>query len=190
MTPDPTAAAGLYFGGGPPLCSRRPYHGRARCAGGSPGMPRWIYDATGVPGHQLPRGCHARVHDQGQRRQFRRRGRTPLHRDRPRQGARRVDRETASAPARGDRERRRVLHRHRDLGQYRGRGVVRRARHRRRGEQQHRLPARGPRGHALRRGHPVHRGRTQQLWQVVITDEQSRVVARGQVRLQNLAKTD
>ncbi len=37
---------------------------------------------------------------------------------------------------------------------------------------------------------PVHRGRTQQLWQVVITDEQSRVVARGQVRLQNLAKTD
>ncbi|MFF0490419.1 PaaI family thioesterase [Nocardia sp. NPDC003482] len=34
---------------------------------------------------------------------------------------------------------------------------------------------------------PVHRGRSQQLWQVVITDEQDRVVARGQVRLQNLA---
>ncbi len=34
---------------------------------------------------------------------------------------------------------------------------------------------------------PVHRGRLQQLWQVVITDEQGRVVARGQVRLQNLA---
>ncbi|WP_054812904.1 PaaI family thioesterase [Nocardia arizonensis] len=33
---------------------------------------------------------------------------------------------------------------------------------------------------------PVHRGRTQQLWQVVITDEQQRQVARGQVRLQNL----
>ncbi|MET7772196.1 PaaI family thioesterase [Nocardia sp. NPDC005366] len=37
---------------------------------------------------------------------------------------------------------------------------------------------------------PVHRGRTQQLWQVVITDEQQRVVARGQVRLQNLAESD
>ncbi|RDI67671.1 uncharacterized protein (TIGR00369 family) [Nocardia pseudobrasiliensis] len=34
---------------------------------------------------------------------------------------------------------------------------------------------------------PLHRGRLQQLWQVVITDEQDRVVARGQVRLQNLA---
>ncbi|GAA5091959.1 PaaI family thioesterase [Nocardia iowensis] len=33
---------------------------------------------------------------------------------------------------------------------------------------------------------PVHRGRLQQLWQVVITDEQDRLVARGQVRLQNL----
>ncbi len=33
---------------------------------------------------------------------------------------------------------------------------------------------------------PVHRGRLQQLWQVVITDPQQRVVARGQVRLQNL----
>jgi len=33
---------------------------------------------------------------------------------------------------------------------------------------------------------PLHRGRSQQLWQVLITDEQDRVVARGQVRLQNL----
>nr|WP_051407183.1 PaaI family thioesterase [Nocardia sp. CNY236] len=33
---------------------------------------------------------------------------------------------------------------------------------------------------------PVHRGRLQQLWQVIITDEQQRVVARGQVRIQNL----
>ncbi|MFE3188280.1 PaaI family thioesterase [Nocardia sp. NPDC059240] len=33
---------------------------------------------------------------------------------------------------------------------------------------------------------PVHRGRSQQLWVVVITDEQGRTVARGQVRLQNL----
>jgi 1,4-dihydroxy-2-naphthoyl-CoA hydrolase len=33
---------------------------------------------------------------------------------------------------------------------------------------------------------PIHRGRSQQLWQVEITDEQQRLVARGQVRLQNL----
>ncbi len=33
---------------------------------------------------------------------------------------------------------------------------------------------------------PVHRGRRQQLWLVTITDERDRVVARGQVRLQNL----
>ncbi|WP_436838618.1 PaaI family thioesterase [Nocardia nova] len=34
---------------------------------------------------------------------------------------------------------------------------------------------------------PIHRGRSQQLWQVHITDEDDRLVARGQVRLQNLA---
>lgn len=33
---------------------------------------------------------------------------------------------------------------------------------------------------------PVHRGRSQQLWQVDITDTDGRLVARGQVRLQNL----
>jgi 1,4-dihydroxy-2-naphthoyl-CoA hydrolase len=33
---------------------------------------------------------------------------------------------------------------------------------------------------------PVHRGRSQQLWLVEITDEQGRLIARGQVRLQNL----
>ena len=33
---------------------------------------------------------------------------------------------------------------------------------------------------------PVHRGRRQQLWLVTITDSDNRVVARGQVRLQNL----
>jgi 1,4-dihydroxy-2-naphthoyl-CoA hydrolase len=33
---------------------------------------------------------------------------------------------------------------------------------------------------------PFHRGRRQQLWQVVISDSEDRVVARGQVRLQNL----
>ncbi|WP_408014487.1 PaaI family thioesterase [Rhodococcus spongiicola] len=36
---------------------------------------------------------------------------------------------------------------------------------------------------------PVHRGRTQQLWLVTVTDEQDRLVARGQVRLQNIAET-
>jgi len=33
---------------------------------------------------------------------------------------------------------------------------------------------------------PIHRGRRQQLWLVTIRDEQDRVIARGQVRLQNL----
>ncbi|WP_039825471.1 PaaI family thioesterase [Nocardia testacea] len=33
---------------------------------------------------------------------------------------------------------------------------------------------------------PLHRGGMQQLWQVVISDEDGRLVARGQVRLQNL----
>ena len=33
---------------------------------------------------------------------------------------------------------------------------------------------------------PLHRGRSQQLWLVEITDEQHRLIARGQVRLQNL----
>jgi 1,4-dihydroxy-2-naphthoyl-CoA hydrolase len=33
---------------------------------------------------------------------------------------------------------------------------------------------------------PLHRGRRQQLWLVTITDLDDRVVARGQVRLQNI----
>ena len=37
-------------------------------------------------------------------------------------------------------------------------------------------------------GTPVHRGRSQQLWQVEITDTAQRLVARGQVRLQNLTR--
>ena len=36
---------------------------------------------------------------------------------------------------------------------------------------------------------PVHRGRSQQLWLVEITDDDDRLVARGQVRLQNLEGT-
>ena len=34
---------------------------------------------------------------------------------------------------------------------------------------------------------PLHRGRSQQVWLVETEDEQGRVVARGQVRLQNLS---
>jgi uncharacterized protein (TIGR00369 family) len=36
------------------------------------------------------------------------------------------------------------------------------------------------------RAEPIHRGRRQQLWLVTITDDKERLVARGQVRLQNL----
>lgn len=41
-------------------------------------------------------------------------------------------------------------------------------------------------GHLTATATPIHRGRSQQLWLVEITDEQQRLVARGQVRLQNL----
>jgi uncharacterized protein (TIGR00369 family) len=34
---------------------------------------------------------------------------------------------------------------------------------------------------------PVHRGRSQQLWQVEVVDGEQRLVAKGEVRLQNLA---
>jgi 1,4-dihydroxy-2-naphthoyl-CoA hydrolase len=37
---------------------------------------------------------------------------------------------------------------------------------------------------------PIHRGRSQQVWRVTITDDQDRLVAQGQVRLQNLADPD
>ena len=37
---------------------------------------------------------------------------------------------------------------------------------------------------------PIHQGGLQQLWLVNITDESGRLVARGEVRLQNLAKRD
>jgi 1,4-dihydroxy-2-naphthoyl-CoA hydrolase len=33
---------------------------------------------------------------------------------------------------------------------------------------------------------PIHRGRRQQLWLITVTDQDDRVLARGQVRLQNL----
>ncbi|OZD10308.1 thioesterase [Rhodococcus sp. 06-235-1A] len=38
-------------------------------------------------------------------------------------------------------------------------------------------------------GHPIHRGRTQQLWQVDISDESGRLVAQGKVRLANIENT-
>ena len=44
-------------------------------------------------------------------------------------------------------------------------------------------------GHLRATAAPVHRGRSQQLWHVAVTDEQDRVVAQGQVRLQNLTRT-
>ena len=38
---------------------------------------------------------------------------------------------------------------------------------------------------------PIHRGRTQQLWQVtIVREEDGKLAARGQVRLQNVASTD
>lgn len=37
---------------------------------------------------------------------------------------------------------------------------------------------------------PVQRGRTQQLWQVDVTDDADRLVARGEVRLANVADAD
>ena len=37
---------------------------------------------------------------------------------------------------------------------------------------------------------PVHRGRLQQLWEVRVTDADERLVAKGQVRLQNILEAD
>ena len=38
---------------------------------------------------------------------------------------------------------------------------------------------------------PIHRGRTQQLWQVEVTrEDDAKLVARGQVRLQNVTSTE
>jgi 1,4-dihydroxy-2-naphthoyl-CoA hydrolase len=35
---------------------------------------------------------------------------------------------------------------------------------------------------------PIHRGRSQQLWQVEILDDEQQLIARGEVRLQNLTE--
>jgi uncharacterized protein (TIGR00369 family) len=42
-------------------------------------------------------------------------------------------------------------------------------------------------GRVVATASPVHRGRSQQLWQVEMRDEADRLVSRGEVRLQNLA---
>ena len=39
-------------------------------------------------------------------------------------------------------------------------------------------------------GTPVHRGRLQQLWEVRMTDVDDRLLAKGQVRLQNILDAD
>src|SRR5205823_2184581 len=50
---------------------------------------------------------------------------------------------------------------------------------------------RAVRGGTLRAvAEPIHRGRLQQLWLVEIRDEAGRLVARGQVRLQNVSDAD
>lgn len=45
-------------------------------------------------------------------------------------------------------------------------------------------------GRLTARSTPIHRGKTQQLWDVDITDEQGRLVAKGQLRLANLGQTE
>lgn len=45
-------------------------------------------------------------------------------------------------------------------------------------------------GRLTARSTPVHRGKTQQLWEIDITDDQGRLVAKGQLRLANLTSAD
>jgi uncharacterized protein (TIGR00369 family) len=40
------------------------------------------------------------------------------------------------------------------------------------------------------RGTPVHRGRTQLLWTVTVTDERDRLIAQGEVRLANVVSAE
>lgn len=48
------------------------------------------------------------------------------------------------------------------------------------------LRASRPGDHLVATATPIHRGRSQQLWQVEIVDGEQRTIARGEVRLQNL----
>ena len=45
-------------------------------------------------------------------------------------------------------------------------------------------------GRLTARSTPIHRGKTQQLWDIDITDEQDRLVAKGQLRLANLTDAE
>jgi len=45
-------------------------------------------------------------------------------------------------------------------------------------------------GRLTARSTPIHRGRTQQLWDVDITDEQGRLIAKGQLRVANLTDAE
>ncbi|MGH8946109.1 MAG: PaaI family thioesterase [Acidimicrobiia bacterium] len=46
-------------------------------------------------------------------------------------------------------------------------------------------------GVLLGRATPIHRGRTQQLWQVdIVREDDGKLVAQGQVRLQNVTETE
>ena len=45
-------------------------------------------------------------------------------------------------------------------------------------------------GRLTARSTPIHRGRGQQLWDIDITDEQGRLIAKGQLRLANLDNTN
>ncbi len=44
-------------------------------------------------------------------------------------------------------------------------------------------------GRLFAEGQPIHRGRTQQIWQVDVTDEAGKHVAQGKVRLANIIDT-
>ena len=45
-------------------------------------------------------------------------------------------------------------------------------------------------GRLTARSTPIHRGKSQQLWDIDITDEQGRLIAKGQLRLANLDNTN
>ena len=57
---------------------------------------------------------------------------------------------------------------------------------RRRRQQQHQLPPFDDRRSGDVDARAIQQGRTQQLWEVRITDDRDRLVATGQVRLQNI----
>ena len=90
----------------------------------------------------------------------------------------------------GHRPRWRLHHGHRERGQP-GRQRCRRGRGHGggRADQHHPLPAFTARRPCHRRGAALNQGRTQQLWQVDITDDRGRLIAHGEVRLQNVEGT-